>query len=142
LTLRKYKLDCLPELPKILEQLDIRHSNIKKLPESILDTKLCHEIYKRPVTKYFHGSFVIHNTPIELTMKLFELIIIKTYLFTNWMTQGHMEKDIPTLDIKKYFQYKAAAKTISNWFLECKFNPKYKFCQSRLDNEFKDLYTE
>jgi len=29
-----------------------------------------------------------------------------------------------------------AVNKISNWFLECKYNPQYKYCRDRLDNEY------
>ena len=29
---------------------------------------------------------------------------------------------------------------IEEWFLECKYNPKYLYCQKRLKNEYNELY--
>ncbi len=29
---------------------------------------------------------------------------------------------------------------IGNWFLECKYNPKYKYCRDRLEKEHYNLY--
>jgi len=55
--------------------------------------------------------------------------------------------------IKKYFNFdwkqfrefqhktlKTFANKIGSWFLDCKYNPKYKYCQNRLKEEFKDAY--
>ena len=47
-------------------------------------------------------------------------------------------------DWKKYreFQhsiFKKFANKIGNWFLECKYNPKYKYCQRRLTKEYDEL---
>ena len=35
-----------------------------------------------------------------------------------------------------------AGKIIANWFLECKYNPKYKYCRDRLKKECEEFYTE
>jgi hypothetical protein len=48
-------------------------------------------------------------------------------------------------DWKKYnkwqIQYrKKFANKIGNWFLECKYNPQYKYCQNRLNHEYDQLY--
>jgi len=45
----------------------------------------------------------------------------------------------------KYLKWKMEytkkfVKKIEYWFLECKYNPKYKYCQSRLKKEFNELY--
>ena len=29
---------------------------------------------------------------------------------------------------------------IGEWFLECKYNPKYKYCKDRLIKEYEELY--
>ena len=37
---------------------------------------------------------------------------------------------------------KKNVKKIEDWFLECKYNPKYKYCKKRLMNECKELYDD
>ena len=37
---------------------------------------------------------------------------------------------------------KIAVLDIEKWFLEHKYNPKYKYCRDRLRNEFTDLYVD
>ena len=32
------------------------------------------------------------------------------------------------------------ANKISNWFLECKYNPKYLYCRQKLMKEYDELY--
>ena len=29
---------------------------------------------------------------------------------------------------------------IGEWFLECKYNPKYKYCRDRVDKEYNELF--
>ena len=43
-----------------------------------------------------------------------------------------------------YFEWKDSYKKIyvsklSNWFLECKYNPKYKYCRDRVNSEYDEL---
>ena len=43
-----------------------------------------------------------------------------------------------------YFEWKNSYKKIysaklGNWFLECKYNPKYKYCRDRVDAEYDEL---
>lgn len=37
---------------------------------------------------------------------------------------------------------KIFVKKIENWYLECKYNPEYKYCRYRLKKEHKELYNE
>ena len=37
-------------------------------------------------------------------------------------------------------RYKNSAIKIEIWFLECKYNPKYKYCQSKIINDYNKLY--
>ena len=46
---------------------------------------------------------------------------------------------------EKYFEYERNIKRkfsnkIGNWFLECRYNPKYMYCRKRLMKEYKELY--
>ena len=47
-------------------------------------------------------------------------------------------------DWKEYIKWKRKYKNPSNiigsWFLECKYNPKYKYCKDRLNREYDYLY--
>jgi len=41
--------------------------------------------------------------------------------------------------VKKYLPYiMKSSDIISDWFLECKYNPQYKYCRDRLDKEYQD----
>lgn len=37
-------------------------------------------------------------------------------------------------------RYRKFVRRIENWFLECKYNPKYAYCKRRLEKECKELY--
>ena len=34
---------------------------------------------------------------------------------------------------------KICCRKIENWFLKCKYNPKYKYCRDRLEKEYHNL---
>ena len=40
----------------------------------------------------------------------------------------------------KIEQEKKATLQISNWFLECKYNPKYKYCKDRLNKLYEEEF--
>ena len=48
-------------------------------------------------------------------------------------------------DWKEYIiwktQYKVPSNIIGSWFLDCKYNPRYKYCKDRLDKEYDSLYS-
>ena len=45
--------------------------------------------------------------------------------------------------VKKYFPVLIKSlSTISNWFLECKYNPKYKYCRDKQYQDLLDIYGE
>tara|TARA_R110000772_G_scaffold179472_1_gene290759 strand:- start:685 stop:1293 length:609 start_codon:yes stop_codon:yes gene_type:complete len=45
--------------------------------------------------------------------------------------------------INKYMPWRIdAVKTISDWFLECKYNPKYKYCRNKQYQNLLDIYDE
>ena len=48
-------------------------------------------------------------------------------------------------DFKRYINSlpvmrKMAVSKIENWFLECKFNPKYAYCRRRLMREYNEIF--
>ena len=47
-------------------------------------------------------------------------------------------------DWKEYIKWKQKYREPSNiigyWFLDCKYNPKYKYCKDRLNKEYESLY--
>ena len=130
------------DLPKTLKKIYIYNCKIEDFPESILDTELYYNIYKNNGTKYYNGPICIKLTPLGNKIENLNLFMIKLYSYNDWLTNKLKTKEVNVPDIKKYFQYKKAVETISDWFLDCKYNPKYKYCKDRLDNEFKNLYNE
>ena len=135
--LKKYDLikeiDCsknqlyeLPKLPKTLQKLDCSFNLLKSLPELpntliSLDCE-CNLISNLP--RISKKLFIIDyfNNPIYYFIKKFFNGNIKQYL--EWK-----------LKLEKTFIFK-----IETWFLDCKYNPKYKYCRDWLNRGYDELY--
>lgn len=145
LHLARHKYNYLPEFPPTLEILDLSFNNKLTLPESLIDTILYKNIIERkPSDNYY--SFDIRHTPIwkfakEMKEKyninfIVEIPFIKTNSYISFIPPP---ETYDVLNLEIYFKYKKAVNIISDWFLDCKYNPKYKYCRKNLEIEFADL---
>lgn len=120
------KLKYLPKLPPELYTLICDCNNLEKFPEVSYGIQTLHCSYNNiKVLPYSHdiihinniGSLRINNNPISD-------IIDKKY-------KGNL---------RKYMKDKKAVDDICEWFMDCKYNPRYKYCRDRLKNECDSLY--
>ena len=120
-------LSSLPELPNSLKFLYCSNNNLSNLPElpNSLFTLYCwdNKITNLPELPNPLIHFEYYNNPI--------LEYIEQY-FDN--------------DIYKYIEHQRQMKKIfvnkiGEWFLDCKYNPKYLYCRKRLMKEYEELYT-
>ncbi len=118
----------LPKLPKSLVVLNCSYNEIKQLPE--LPNKL--EVLRCE-------SNNINSLPL-LPRSL------KEFNYTYNPIHNHIEKKFGE-NWKKYRKYqyhkiilKVFANKIGEWYLECKYNPKYKYCRERLLREFNETH--
>ena len=163
-------LDCggnliteLPDLPPKLETLACYRNKIKHMPDSIPSSLKIFWIKYNPI-KIFPDSF--QNFKIELddnsSISHYKKTIhfnfscgsFKKNLSDEWdddldELETLNEEDNPMLhfimiyckmDTKLYVKYRKAVEAIENWYLECKYNPKYKYCQKRVMNEYNEFY--
>ena len=136
-------MNVITELPKnipnSLIKLECYSNNITKLPISI---NKCLKLFRDVI------PWSNHVKPILLDN---EVIIGNRYYFYNPELYGlrfNCRENPVHIKINKYYgentwsyiMYMNAVKVISDWFLECKYNPKYKYCRDRLENEFKKIY--
>lgn len=127
--IEKCHITKLPELPTTLELLQCNHNKIKILP-------------------------VLPNTLLYLNCEINEIIDIP-YFPERLITKGaiHLIGNPINKEIREMFnpfkmynkwridrQY--AVDKISEWYLDCKWNPKYAKCRERLMSEFNELYEE
>ena len=119
-------LSSLPELPNLLKYFWCYSNNIFGLPELPNSLKIlyCNENYLTSLPELPNSKIYIrfYDNPIYT----------------------HIQKYFNG-ETKKYFEYKIKlqrifANKIGNWFLDCKYNPKYLYCRKRLMKEYDELY--
>ena len=160
--------DCnlkeLPKLPNSLIELYCNNNYLKELPEipdSVeylnCENNLLTVIPKLPTNL---EAFYCSNNMLKLLPKLpnsleeFECsnnqLIIFPKLPPKFQDSIHNIYGNPVYD---YIQNKCGGKLkiyhkvnqtfankIGEWFLECKYNPKYKYCRDRVDKEYNKLF--
>ena len=103
------RLINLPKLPNTLSTLSCINCGLLELPENIMNIGyVCHTCV--------YGD----SNPVSMLIKNNFNGNIEDYF--KWKTKC----------------YKIYADKISWWFLECKYNPKYKYCRDRLENEYEE----
>jgi Leucine-rich repeat (LRR) protein len=119
-------LSSLPELPNSLINLICNNNNLSSLPElpnslRILDLAT-NNLSSLPELPNSLTNLDYYDNPIYNHIKLY---------FNN-------EREIyykHHTNVKRLF-----ANKIGNWYLDCKYNPKYKYCRIRLMKEYEELY--
>lgn len=115
----------LPHIPYSLIYLNCSYNQIKGLPGSIIFTKLCNYIL------YSNGTYQFYHAKV------------------NYNEEKLIINDNPVCDLIKtecggklgdYIFYKKAVDIIERAYLEAKYNPKYKYCRDRLENEYDNMY--
>ena len=120
------KLSNLPELPNSLVELHCNNNKFSILPE--LPNSLIH------LNCEYNNLSSLPELPNSLT----EFNYYNNPIFT------HIEKYFDG-DIMRYNEYHNNIKRkfvnkIGEWFLDCKYNPKYLYCRKRLMTEYNELY--
>ena len=119
-------LSSLPELPNSLEELWCNKNILSSLPE--LPNTLIYLVC---------SDNKISSLP-ELPNSLTRILYIRTPIYTHIGTHFNG-------DANKYFEHQKKienifANKIGDWFLDCKYNPKYLYCRKRLMKEYEELY--
>ncbi len=125
----------LGKLPYTLEYLDCSNTNIVRLLNNVHNVKTLYIQNTKisNITLTHPNSFIIfNNTPLEKK--------IKTYDSENEKNESlFYDSDLLKERIFKINKINAANK-IREWFLDCKYNPKYKYCCDRLEREFNEMF--
>jgi len=126
------QIKLIPRLPESLETLVCDCNKIEKMPEIHYGIRTLHCSYNNIKTLknikdiiYINnvGSLRINNNPV-----------------TDFMNDRYKGQIGQNDYINKYMKEKLAVDIISDWFTNCKYDPRYKYCRERLKNEFNDLY--
>jgi len=132
-------LKYIPKLPKLLKTLNFMFTKVDKFPDNILDLLS---------DKDFIGCNH-YGTPLSRDMEKYNYSSDCAYNCGNHRSERGMgclfytnitpcKKSM----IRNYITYNISVKKIENWFLDCKYNPKYKYCRDKLNKEFTELYNE
>ena len=133
------------KLPKKLKHLNCAYNNIKEIPISLLN--IFDNIIPRKLG-YFY--FVNHMDDGHILTDNEVDSIFTRYLYgesPNFYSNPVYIKIFKTYrnNTRAYLEaklFKQKATIIGDWFLECKYNPKYKYCSNRLLKEYEELYKE
>jgi hypothetical protein len=148
------RLDCannnlssLPELPNSLEILFCNNNNISNLPK--LPNKLTilycwiNNLFSLPeIPNSLKILYCYHNNLSSLPELPY--LILNSIYYNDNPVHDHIN-DYFNGKIKNYLEHqkkmkKIIANKIGNWFLDCKYNPKYLYCRKRLMKEYEELY--
>lgn len=152
-------LDCnncrlteLPELPPKLESLNCNHNKITHIQFRLPKTLKRLECNNNIITKLPHiheGLTYIDcsdNNIQELSFEVNRLLINDKHIFSYKYNPvyGFIAFNF-NFSITKYFKWKIKymkrfVRRIEDWFLDCKYNPKYKYCRERLEEDYKKLF--
>ncbi len=146
------RLKCLPDkLPITIKEINVQNNNIECLPICLLDRIHISNLSATNNTGYwsccneinFNGK--THKCYNGHGVNLYKRLIIVGNPVCDKIKKFHGRNTFNqrTLKyLKHILMYKPCVKKIENWFLECKYNPKYKYCRDRLNKEFSELYSE
>ncbi len=103
-------LSSLPQLPKSLKKLWCWNNNLSSLPQLPNSLKKL-DCDNNPIYDY-----------------------IERYFHGDWKQYREFQHKIHNITMKVF------ANKIGSWYLECKYNPKYKYCKDRINKEYENLY--
>ena len=153
-----YSLEKMPSLPMELEMLDCDYNNLIELPEIPKSVEIIRCSYNK--LKYLPESlgntciYAEHNKLIDipdsfLNFKGYPMMIpgfsfdnnpINDLIIKYFMVKNRWLSPIGNyINFRKKYQKRFVSK-IENWYLECKYNPEYKYCRDRLEIEYNDMF--
>jgi Leucine-rich repeat (LRR) protein len=122
------KLTSLPTLPSSLTKLECNWNNLTSLPTlpSSLVKLYCNnnKLTSLPTLPFSLTELCCRNNQINSK--------IDDYFKEDWRKYRKFQQST----LKEF------ANKLGSWFLECKYNPKYKYCRRRLTKEYKELFGE
>lgn len=148
------RLKAFPDkLPPNIRFINVSNNNIKELPDYLLSLKLAYNLSrcngwcrgKRQYDKcqpslYENNGFMCRGFNKMYAYK--NLIVDLNPVHKKIMSESGRNKFNERTVKFLHNSGKRAANKIGEWFLECKYNPKYKYCRARLENEFNEFYVE
>jgi len=139
------KLISIPNIPKKLGWLYASDNNLTQLPVLPFTLRILHcynnKLSKLPeIPPKVSTLYCINNNLTDLPYirgNIYYLLYsnnpISDFIYTYF--KGHHRL---YFDWKDSYKKKYVSK-LSNWFLECKYNPKYKYCRDRVNANYDEL---
>ena len=160
-----YLITKIPKIPNTLETLQCEECNLREIPnippmlryikattnymKSIPKMPYFHTGYKHSILvmthnieNYYVGLYPKNTVEITYTNIFgykYKYSFSGDYLY-NLFKQYSTKKPIDGHITYHYFEYQESAKKIAKWFLECKYNPAYKYCRDSLQKDYIELY--
>ena len=139
------KLAILPQIPKKLGWLYASDNNLTQLPKLSLNMRILYcsnnKLNKLPeLPRKVKYLYCINNNITDLPDMPENLHYI---LYDNNPIYDFIDEYFEGCK-NLYFEWKTQFKKkyvskLSNWFLECKYNPKYKYCRDRVNANYDEL---
>ena len=122
------------------EQKRYKKYNTKDLKKTYIAVGNNDKIYAR--TRFYEskgldiigGRFTIEDCSVDLIYYSNSSLDYNRIVYINKKNKSVVKKYLPHI-IK-------SVNTISDWFLECKYNPKYKYCRDKQYQDLLDIYEE
>ena len=133
----------LPKLPNTLERLNCSDNELVELPELPSCLELIYAANNK-ITKFPLSLNYLKKHPSKYYIFYFGNNPIYNYIKKNYLSK---HKDlgnngiVATIGLGIYLSHREHVIKIEKWFLECKYNPKYKYCRTRLEAEYNNIYS-
>ena len=139
-------LSSLPELPNSLTYIDCANNNLSslsKLPNSLKklwcgnnNLSVLPELPNSLTELWCYNNNLSSLPKLPNSLNYFSYNTNPIFIYIKKYFEGDREKYFEyEINMKKKFTNK-----IEIWFLDCKYNPKYKYCRKRLMKEYNELY--
>lgn len=125
----------LHNVPRNIDYLRLSNTNINELPLSVI---WCNRYINANILKKGRSLAIYAlNCPLfnKTSDKYYPIQCAIHIMYIRNYIHHYIKYDLEPV-VKK------SVKKIEDWFLECKYNPKYKYCKKRLMNECEELYDD
>ena len=131
-------LMSLAKLNKKLKNINVENNKITLMPVFTFCNNITANIAGNPIELFQIYDFEKFKHFFRINYWLMNLPSLDKFHMKSY-SQKNDENYRKAFDYQINYM-KKYVKKIENWFLECKYNPKYKFCRKRLILEYEELY--
>lgn len=130
----------LPKLPNTLERLNCSNNKLVELPELPSCLELIYTSNNK-ITKFPLSLNYLKKHPSKHYIVSFAENPIYSYIRNNYLVEhNYINGNYVDFGLSIYLFQREHVIKIEKWFLKCKYNPKYKYCRTRLAAEYNNIY--